>query len=402
MARVFLKRGKAKPFWFRHPWVFSGAVRDAEGGLEDGDVVEVCDDEGRFIARGFYNSQSQISVRLCTWEQSEDLDEGFFMRRVQEAKRLRADILGLPNSKTTAYRLVHGEGDGIPGLIVDVFADVLVVQLSSLGLKQRQHDILKVLKTVMRPRAILEHQSPYSMEKEGMFGTVSAIEGDVPTGRIEVLENGVKFLVDVRAGQKTGFYLDQRENRVTVANLVREKRVFDGYTYTGGFALAARVIGGAAEVVGVDSSADAIAVARENAERNGAHDVRFEEGEVMERLRNAADEGELFDVVVLDPPKFAKSKGDLQAAIGKYRELNTLGMQVLAPDGILVTCSCSQHLTPEMLEVVVNEAAKEAEREAQMLYRGSQGPDHPVRVSCPESRYLKFFVCRLVGEGGGR
>jgi 23S rRNA (cytosine1962-C5)-methyltransferase len=177
--------------------------------------------------------------------------------------------------------------------------------------------------------------------------------------------------------------------------------VFDGYTYTGGFALAARVLGDAAEVVGVDSSPDAIALARENAEENGASDVRFEEGDVMERLRETIDEGRTFDVVVLDPPKFARSKGDLQAAVGKYRELNLLGLRALAPDGLLVTCSCSQHLTPDVFEGILNEAAKEAGKEAQMLHRGSQGPDHPVRVSCPESRYLKFFVCRAIGGPEG-
>ncbi len=396
MARIFLKKGKAKPFWFRHPWVFSGAIRDAEGHLEDGDVVDVCDDEGRFIARGFYNSQSQIAVRLCTWDPGEDLDEGFFVRRLREAHRLRRNILGLPDERTNVYRLVHAEGDGLPGLIVDALGDVLVVQLSSLGLKQRQNQILEILEQTLRPRSILEHQSPYSLEKEGMVGAVSALRGDTVPDRIEVRENGLTFVVDLKGGQKTGFYMDQRENRATLARLVRDRRVLDAYTYTGGFALHARVLGGAAEVVGIDSSAEALVLARENAERNGAHDVRFEEGEVMETLRRMVDSGERFDVVVLDPPKFARSKGDLQAATGKYRELNALGLAVLADDGLLATCSCSQHVTPDLLEAVINEAAKEAGREVEMIHRGSQGPDHPVRVSCPESRYLKFFLCRVL------
>jgi 23S rRNA (cytosine1962-C5)-methyltransferase len=396
MPSVTLKRGRAKPFWYRHPWVFSGAVRDVSGAPRDGDIVDLVDDEGRFIGRGFFNSSSQIVVRVCTWDSSEAVDADFFRARIYDALRLRRDYLGLPNPETDAYRLVHSEGDGIPGLVVDVYGRVASVQFSSVGLRRWEEEILDCLEGVLDLDSILEHPSEFSTEKEGMHAEAKTCRGADVDSEIVIRENGLEYEVDVRHGQKTGFFLDQRENRRLLAGLVRGRRVLDAYCYTGGFGLAAIRLGGATEVIGVDSSEGAIRLARANAERNGLDGIRFEEAEVSAFLHERAASRDLFGVVVLDPPKFARSKGDLPAAAGKYREINRQAIEVVEKGGLLVTCSCSQHLGPDAFAGILNEAAKATGRSLQVLYRRSQGPDHAVRTSCPEGEYLKFFVVRVV------
>jgi len=396
MASVTLRKGRAKPFWFRHPWVFSGAVREVAGAPRDGDVVDLLDDEGRFIGRGFFNSASQIMVRVCTWDPAEDVDAEFFRNRIYDAVRLRRDLLHLPNPETDAYRLVHSEGDGVPGLVVDVYGRVASVQFSSIGLRRWEEEILDCLEGVLDLDVILEHPSEFSTEKEGMHAEPKISRGSEVPPRVAILENGVTYLVDLLHGQKTGFFLDQRDNRRLLAEFVHGKRVLDAYCYTGGFGIVALKLGGATEVVAVDTSGPALELARENAGRNGVDRIRFEQEDVAEFLRERKEGNDRFDVVILDPPKFARSKGDLAAASMKYREINRQGIEVVERGGLLVACSCSQHLSPPNFAAVLNEAAKAAGRSLQILHHRSQGPDHAVRTSCPEGEYLKFFVCRVV------
>ncbi len=404
-ARVTLRKGRARPFWFRHPWVFSGAVHRVEGEPADGSVVELHDHDGRFVGRGFYNGASQIRVRVCTWDSDEPVDAAFFQTRIDAAIALRRRI-GLPCADTDGYRLVHGEGDGLPGLIVDVFGRVASVQFSSRGLHAFEEPILDLLEDRLDLDAIVERPSRFSLRKEGVTADGAAREARVRRsrgdgasgeheGRAAFRELGISHEVDLLRGQKTGFYFDQRENRALFASLVRGARVYDGFCYTGAFALAATVVGEAREVVAVDSSEAAIAIAHEAAARNGGAPIELEVSDVADSLRERTRRGERFDAVAIDPPKLCPTRGDLPRAAEKYRDLNRMAIRATAPGGLLATSSCSGHLHPDEFVSILNDASRAEGRTVRVLYRRTQGPDHPVVTSCPESDYLKFVIGRV-------
>jgi 23S rRNA (cytosine1962-C5)-methyltransferase len=388
MASAILKPGRAKPFWYGHPWVFSEALARVEGEAAPGDAVELKDDRGRLIGRGFYNPRSQIRVRLLAGP-DEEVDRALFARRLAAARDLRRDILGLPSPETTAYRLVNSEGDGLPGLTVDIFGDVAVAQLTSLGMKRREQEIFDALKELLAPRAIVEAAAPGPQELEGFQVTPGARYGELP-GVVEIAENGLRYAVEP-AAQKTGFYCDQRENRRRVMLAARGRRVLDAYSFTGGFGLnAAR--GGAAEVTCVDSSAKALGLARENFSRNGLS-CRAIEADAFEFLERCK---ERFDLVVLDPPKFAKRQKDKPNALAGYRKLAAAGMRVLAPGGLLVACSCSGLVSEDEFLRSLGEGAYDAGRRLAVLSVSGAGPDHPVRLPWLEGRYLKCVTGQVL------
>jgi 23S rRNA (cytosine1962-C5)-methyltransferase len=391
--RLTLRPRRARPFFGRHPWVFAGAIASVEGEPADGAEVELCSHAGNFVARGLYNSQSKIRVRLYSWAPDEPLDRDFFRRRLSAAIRLRRDILGWCGPGT-ACRLVFSEGDGLSGLTVDRYDRWLVVQFTSLALAQRREMLAEVLCELLQPEGIYLRTERGIGRMEGLELHDGPLWGSVPAEPIAIDEAGLTFRVNLAEGQKTGFYLDQRENRVAVARLAAGRRVLDAFCYSGGFALhAARA--GAREVVGVDVSEPALALARHNAQSNGLAGVSFVQHEVFDFLAELERRGERFDLIVLDPPKFARTQKAVEEALGGYRRLQTLALRLLAADGILVTCCCSGLITQQMLEELLAQVAVDEKRDVQLLECRGQSADHPVAVTCLESSYLKCLISRV-------
>jgi 23S rRNA (cytosine1962-C5)-methyltransferase len=395
MSAVYLKRGRARPFYFGHPWVFSGSVARVEGAPADGDLVDVLDDIGSFVAKGFYNGRSQIRARLITWNPDEAADATLFERRLRLAVALREELLRLPG-QTDAYRLVYSEADGLPGLIVDRYGDWLVLQILSMGLARRKEMIVEAIGRVCPGKAIFERSDSDVAEKEGIEPRVGPLAGPEPPELVAVTMHGIRLNADLRRGQKTGLFLDHRENYQAIVPYAAGRRVLDCFCYTGGFAIFAKALGKAAEVTAVELSESALALARQNAELNGAGDIEFCQGNAFGELRRLRAEERRFDLVILDPPKFARSAPDVEKALRGYKDINLVAMQCLESGGILVTCSCSQHVDEATFEAVLNEAANDVGREVQVLERRGQAADHPVSVSCPESRYLKCLLCRVL------
>jgi 23S rRNA (cytosine1962-C5)-methyltransferase len=389
MGRVVLKRGRANPLWHGHPWVYSGAILREEGAGEPGAIVEVCDSEGRFIGRGFHNPRSQIRVRMVTLR-DEPVDAALIARRVEEAVALRAR-LGLPSADTSAYRLVNSEGDGLPGAVVDVYGDVCAVQFTALGAKRVEEALYDAL-GVLRPRAIVEVSAGGFAQVEGFASSTRVVRG-AHTGEVSCRENGILLEVDPLHGQKTGMFLDQRENRRRIGELARGARVLDVYTYAGGFALAA-LRGGAATATCVDSSARALERARAHAAANQLAPLETVEADAFRFLETARPKS--WELVIVDPPKFARARKDLDAAMKGYHRLNVLAMTACAEGALLATCSCSQLVEPEAFERMLAAAAKDAGRRVQLLAMASQGADHPVPPAFPEGRYLKFALLRVL------
>ena len=394
MASVFLRRGRARPFFFGHPWVFSGSVEHVQGEPADGDLVSVLDHAGTFVARGFYNRRSQIRVRLIAWNPDEVIDGAFFERRLRAAVSLRDDILRLP-AHADAYRVAYSEADGLPGLIVDRYADWLVVQVLSIGIARRKDALIAALARACPGKSIFERSDTDIHDKEGIEPHVGVLGGSEPPSLIADNLHGVRLYADVRAGQKTGLFLDHRENYRAILPYARGRRVLDCFCYTGAFAIFAKAQGGAAGLLAIDMSEDALAIARQNARLNEA-DVDFRQGDVFGELRRLRAEEQRFGMILLDPPKFARSTADVEKALRGYKDINLVAMQCLERGGILVTCSCSQHVDEPTFEAMLNEAANDVGREVQVLERRGQAPDHPVAVSCPESRYLKCLICRVL------
>ncbi len=394
MARVLIKPRKARPFFGRHPWVLDSAIDSIEGSPADGDVVDLGSDQGGFIARGIFNGRSRIHVRLYTWNEAETLDEAFWRRRLASALQLRA-ALGYDPPEGAA-RLVFSEGDGLSGLVVDRYGEYLVVQVTALALAVRLPQIVPMLVDLARPQGILLRSERDIVRAEGLELDPGLRWGRMPEGPVEILDQGLRYGVDLAEGQKTGLYLDQRENRAAAARLMNGRRVLDMFCYTGGFSLAAAALGKAREVLGFDSSQRAVTQARANAERNGLCNVRFESGDAFDTLHALKTAGERFDGLVLDPPKFARSRGGVEDALRAYARLNRLAIDVLAPGGILVTCSCSGHVTRDDFFFMLVSVAQQSGRDIQILEQRGAAADHPVSATCPETEYLKCFICRVL------
>jgi len=394
LTRIFLKPRKARPFFGRHPWVLDSAIDRIDGSPADGDVVDLYSDQERFIARGIFNSRSRIHVRLYTWNEAEQLDEAFWRGRLEAALRLRS-TLGYDRPEGAA-RLVFSEGDGLSGLIVDRYGDFLVVQVTALALAIRLPQIVPMLVELARPQGILLRTERDIVRAEGLDLVPGLTWGQIPEGPVEILDQGLRYSVDLAEGQKTGLYLDQRENRTAAARYMNDRRVLDMFCYTGGFSLSAAAVGKAREVLGFDSSQRAVTQAGANAERNGLHNVQFENGDAFDTLHSLKTAGEQFDGVVLDPPKFARSRGAVEDALRAYARLNRLAIDVLAPCGILVTCSCSGHVTRDDFFFMLVSVAQQSGRDIQVLEQRGAAADHPVSTTCPETEYLKCFVCRVL------
>jgi 23S rRNA (cytosine1962-C5)-methyltransferase len=391
--RVVLKPRRARPFFGRHPWVYAGAIAAIVGQPSDGDEVEVVSHEGEFIARGLFNSQSKIHVRLYSWQPDTPLDRAFFKDRLEAALRLRRDTLGL-DGPGRACRLVFSEGDGLSGLTVDRYDRWLTVQITSLAVARRKEMIAELLAELVEPLGIYLRTEKGIRRLEGLELQDGPLWGELPSGPVVVEEEGLRLLVNLAEGQKTGYYLDQRDNRLAVARLARGRRVLDAFCYTGGFGLhAART--GASSVLGVDVSEPALELARQNAALNGLSNLEFIRGDVFEEMARLASAGEHFGVVILDPPRFARSRGAIEEALRGYRRLQSLGLRLLESGGILVTCCCSGVITPGMLEDLLSDLAAEVKHDIQILERRGQAADHPVSASCLETSYLKCLVCHV-------
>ena len=393
-GRVILKPRRARPFFARHPWVFDTSIQRVEGDPKAGAEVEVATTEGQFIARGLYNPGSTIRVRLYRWEDG-PLDESFWAERLESALRLRVDIPGLASSTHPASRLVFSEADGLSGLTVDRYDRWLVAQFTGLGLYERRETLVRLLAEKTGAEGIIARTERGIAPREGLEVGEEHVEGPVPSEPVEIVEHDLRYRVDLRGGQKTGFYLDQRDNRTAVASYCRGRRVLDLFCFTGGFAMNALRHGGAIEAIGIDRSTPAIDRAREQAEINGVEGVRFEVGDGLEALERFRGDGERFGVVICDPPKYARQAKDVEHALKGYLRLNLAALDVLEPGGILATCSCSGLVGRELFADLLGQVAEQSRRTIRILEQRGQAPDHPVSASCLETEYLKCMICRV-------
>lgn len=394
-ATVIIKPRRAQPFFNRHPWVFAGAIAQIEGKPEPGDeVVVVQAKDGKFIGRGLFNPHSNIRVRLYSWDESAPLTSDLWNARITDAIALRDSLPG--RSSHTARRLISSEADGLSGLTVDQFGDWLMVQLTSLALGTRRELLFDLLEQHVSPRGMILRTEKGIRELEGLELRDGLIRGEEPPRPLEIRENGLTFLVDVATGQKTGCYLDQRDNRAAVARYVQGQRVLDLFSYSGGFGITAAKLGEAASVVCVDSSEPALELARSNAEVNAVADqVECVRSDVFQFLKEAAGRADQYDTVILDPPKMARRQAGITKAMRAYHSLNELAVSVVRPGGLLVTCSCSGHVGRDDFEQMLSGVATSSGRTIRILESRSQAADHPVSPNCPENRYLKCLICRV-------
>jgi 23S rRNA (cytosine1962-C5)-methyltransferase len=389
MNQLVLKKGREKSLKRRHPWIFSGAVEKAGG--KPGETLEVVDIAKNFVARAAYSPKSQIRARVWTFDPKEPVDADFFRSRLEKALAVRE---ALPAAKhTNALRLVHGESDGLPGLVVDRYADVLVVQFLAAGVDRWRDPILDCLTELSGCEAIFERSDAEVRKLEGLEPRVGFARGNRNASRCPIIEYGLNFRVDVEQGQKTGFFLDQRENRQRVRALAAGREVLDGFCYTGGFSVAA-LAGGARRVTAIESSKDAIHIAKENLAANplDASKLEFVQADVFAHLRTLRDQNARFELIVLDPPKFAPTAAQVQKAARAYKDINLWALKLLAPGGLLATFSCSGGVSPELFQSIVAGAALDAGGDAKIIERFSAAADHPVALEFPEGDYLKGLL----------
>lgn len=384
---IYLRRGREQRVLGGHPWVFRSDI-EREDGAADGLPVRVLTSAGRFLAMAVYNPRSQISLRILS-RRDEPIDGAFIRGRVRRALDYRRRFADL-----NSCRLIFAESDGLPAVIADKFGDVIVVQILCLGMERFKGDIVDALAQELSPRGIYERNDVPVRELEGLSQQTGLLFGEVPD-RVEMQENGVRFLVDVKEGQKTGFFLDQKENRAAIAPFVSGMRVLDCFTHTGSFALHAAHYG-AAEVTGVDISEHACACALENARLNGVEDrVRFECANAFDFLRAHQTAKEQYDVVILDPPAFTKTRSAVEGALRGYKEINLRGMKLTRDGGFFITCSCSQHVTPDLFRGMLLEAQKDARVQLRQIEWRTQGRDHPILLASPETQYLKCGIFQV-------
>jgi 23S rRNA (cytosine1962-C5)-methyltransferase len=393
LNKLILKPGREKSLKRRHPWVFSGAVAKVQGKPHAGDTVEVCSADGAWLAVAAFSPKSQIVARMWDWSERA-IDRAFFDERIARALAQRRESLA--GATTDAYRLLHGESDGLPGVVADRYGDTLVLQLTSAGAERWRETIADALLIATGAPRIWERSDAEVRELEGLPAMTGALRGPREPTRILVNEHGVKFEVDLERGHKTGFYLDQRANRLRLRQLARGRDVLDGFCYTGGFALNAAT-GGARSVFALDSSAEVLALAKANALLNSLTGVDWVGGDVFQMLRHLRDARRQFDLVVLDPPKFAPTAAHAPKAARAYKDINLLAFKLLRPGGMLMTFSCSGGVSAELFQKIIAGAALDAGVDAQIIERLGAGPDHPVALNFPEGEYLKGLLCRVPG-----
>lgn len=392
MKSLLLKPGRERTVLQHHPWVFSGAVAQLQGKPDPGETIAVRAPQGDFLAYAAYSPQSRIAARLWTWDPAETVDAEFLRRRLQTALNLRKALV--PEAETDALRLVHAESDGLPGLVVDRYADLLVAQFLSAGAERWRDVLLDLLVELTGIERIYERSDVEARTLEGLPEREGPLRGGAPDGPLTIHENGLKFRVDPTRGQKTGFYLDQRRNRARLKELCAGRDVLNCFCYTGAFSLYA-LAGGARSVLSIDSSAEALTAARENAALNGYADagVDWMEADVFQALRKLRDEEHRYDLIILDPPKFASTAAQAERAARGYKDINLSAFRLLRPGGLLLTFSCSGGITAELFQKIAAGAALDAGVHASIVQHLTQGPDHPTALNFPEGSYLKGLVC---------
>ncbi len=390
---IVIRTGREKSLLRRHPWIFSGAIERIDGNPGSGDTVAVRDADGTFLAWAAYNVDSQISARVWSWREQDVINKAFFGGRIAAALAGRR-ALGLDRD-SNGMRIVHGESDGLPGLIVDKYDDVLVMQLGSAGPERWRDTLADILQELCAPACIYERSDSDGRELEGLPKRCGVLRGALPD-KLEVTENELRFAVDVATGQKTGYYLDQRENRALTGTMARDKEVLNCFCYTGGFSLYA-LRGGATSVLSIDASEGALELARRNVELNGLDSSRAEWrcADVFEALRKLRDQNRKFDLIVLDPPKFAPTAAFAEKAARAYKDINLLGFKLLRQGGLLFTYSCSGGISDDLFQKIIAGAALDAGVDAQIVRKLHAAPDHPVLLSFPEGAYLKGLVLRV-------
>ena len=393
MNKLILKVGREKSLKRHHPWVFSGALAKVQGSPGPGETIGVWSATGEFLAVAAYSPASQIVARVWDWK-DRVIDAAFFQERIKRSVQQRRALLD--DSATDAIRLVHGESDGLPGVVADRFGDAVVLQLSSAGAERWREAIADALLEASGAARIWERSDADVRELEGLPPVTAALRGPREPTQVDIAENGLKFGIDLEHGHKTGFYLDQRDNRRRLRGLARGRDMLDAFCYTGGFALNAAA-GGAKSVVAVDSSADAIELARANADSNKLAQPEWMEGDVFLLLRKFRDQARSFDLIVLDPPKFAPTAAHAEKASRAYKDINLLAFKLLRPGGLLMTFSCSGGVSTDLFQKIVAGSALDAGVDAQIIERLGPGPDHPIALNFPEGDYLKGLICRIPG-----
>lgn len=395
LPRLVLTKGREKSLLRRHPWVFSGAVARMEGKASLGETIDIVDSHGKWLARGAYSPSSQIRARVWTFDASENIDVAFFTHRLAQAQQWREWLA--QRDGLDSYRLIAGESDGMPGVTIDRFGNFLVLQLLSAGAEYQRSALVTALQDLYPECAIYDRSDVAVRKKEGMALAQGPVSGELPPDQLTIEEHGMKLLVDIKGGHKTGYYLDQRDSRFSVRQYVKEKRVLNCFSYTGGFAVSA-LMGGCHQVISVDTSQEALDIAKQNVELNkqDLSKADFVRDDVFKLLRKYRDRSEKFDVIVMDPPKFVENKSQLMGGCRGYKDINMLAIQLLNPGGILLTFSCSGLMSTDLFQKIIADAAVDAGRDVQFIEQFRQAADHPVIATYPEGLYLKGFACRVM------
>ncbi|WP_448211703.1 class I SAM-dependent methyltransferase [Colwellia sp. MEBiC06753] len=393
-AIIYLNVGREKSLKRKHPWVFSKAISKIKGKPMLGETVDVVDSKGNWLAKGAYSPESQMRVRIWSFDQNEQVDRDFFVRKFKQAQ-LRRDWF-IEQGKLTGYRLIAGESDGMPGITIDKYDDIIVCQMLSAGAEFHLHTIVDVLTELYPECGIYERSDVDVRKKEGLAKRVGWLANEKGSTERVIHEHGVDILVDVATGHKTGFYLDQRDSRIAAGKYAKGKKILNCFSYTGTFALHCAK-GGATSVANVDVSQPALDIAERNLALNNLADapVDFVKEDVFKLLRRYKEQGEKFDMIIMDPPKFVEAKSQLTSACRGYKDINMLAMQLLNPNGLLLTFSCSGLLDVGLFQKVVADAALDANKACHFVERLHQAADHPVASNYPEGYYLKGFVCQV-------
>jgi 23S rRNA (cytosine1962-C5)-methyltransferase len=389
-SKFYLHKGKNKRAEGGRPWIYIDEINEYDGDYENGDIVEVYNHKNYFIGKGYINDRSKITIRIMTRDKDEEINRDYFVKRLNAAAEYRKTVID-----TSSCRFVFGEADLLPGLTIDKFEDYFVIQISTLGMDKYRDIIVNILVNEFKAKGVYERSDIATREIEGLEQRKGFLTEEFNTN-VQIMENGVKYIVDLENGQKTGFFLDQKENRAAIHRICKDKDVLDCFTHTGSFALNAG-IAGAKSVLGIDVSAHAIECAEKNAELNNLQDiVKFECHNAFDVLSSWSKEGRKFDVVILDPPAFTKSRNTINGAKRGYKEINLRGLKMVTSGGYFVTCSCSHYMSEELLKSTINEAAHDANRILRQVEFRTQSADHPILWSSDESYYLKFFVFQVV------
>ncbi|MDV2101369.1 23S rRNA (cytosine(1962)-C(5))-methyltransferase RlmI [Serratia marcescens] len=393
--RLHLAKGREKSLLRRHPWVFSGAVQRVEGKALSGETIDILDSQGKWLARGAYSPESQIRARVWTFQQDEEINIDFFIRRLQQAQSWRDWVA--QRDGLDGYRLIAGESDGLPGITIDRFQNFLVLQLLSAGAEYQRPALLSALQHCYSECSIYDRSDVAVRKKEGLPLAQGPVLGDLPPELLPITEHGMKLLVDIQQGHKTGFYLDQRDSRLAARNYSAGRRVLNCFSYTGAFAVSA-LMGGCEQVISVDTSQAALDIAKQNVELNklDLSKAEFVRDDVFQLLRNYRAQGEKFDLIIMDPPKFVENKNQLASACRGYKDINMLALQLLNPGGILLSFSCSGLMPTDLFQKILADAAVDAGRDVQFIEQFRQAADHPVIATYPEGLYLKGFACRVM------